>query len=229
MQLLKDILHLFYPNLCSICDKTLLKNETVVCITCNHDLPIHYKKNLKQSVSSVFYGRIPVERAIAFLTFKKGNKTQRLIHELKYNNNQQIGRFLGDWFGNELRNEHEFTNVDYIVPVPLHPKKLKARGYNQVTTFGKRLSEKLQIPYKENVLQRISLTETQTLRQRFERFTNTNTTFQLTDLTIFENKHILLIDDVITTGATIEACCNALLKTNNISLSVAAMAYTEKE
>jgi len=165
--------------------------------------------------------------ANSFLFYREIGKTKRLIHQLKYKGNQEIGVFIGDWFGYLLKSSEKLTNIDYIVPVPLHPKKLKKRGYNQLTTFGNRLTYHLQTTYKPKILIRTSASKTQTFKQRFERFNNNDTKFLLTDHSIFKDKHILLIDDVITTGATLESCCKELLKTNNIKISVVTMAYTE--
>lgn len=228
MRILKDIFHLFYPKICTCCSKNLLKGEAILCVNCRHDLPIieitDYKDN---EIATTFYGRVPIEKAVSFLYYRKKGKARELIHQLKYKNRQEIGEFLGDWFGHQLKQTNVFTDIDFIVPVPLHPKRFKERGYNQVTSFGKKLSKHLDIVYKPNILQRLSNTKTQTLQKRFERFSNTNTKFELTNTSIFKNKHILLIDDVITTGATIEACCNELLKIENITISIATLAYTE--
>lgn len=226
---LKDIFNLFYPDICISCSKSLLKNEKILCAFCCHDLPLININNCYENrVETTFFGRLPIKKTISFLEYKKESIAQKLIHELKYKGNEEVGVFLGNWFGNQLQETKIFNDVDYIIPVPLHKKKEKTRGYNQLTKFGKCLSEKLNISYNDDTLFRISSTKTQTLKQRFERFTNTNTTFSLIDRSIFENKHVLLIDDVITTGATLEACCNELLKTKNITISIATMAYTER-
>lgn len=229
MRFLKDIFYLFYPNLCINCESSLLQNEKFLCAICANDLPIiNDNEHVNVTLQSTFYGRVPVQNVRSFLYYQKAGITQKLIHQLKYKNQPEIGTFLGNWFGNELLTSEVFSTIDYIVPVPLHYQKEKKRGYNQVTLFGKELSKILDIEYKPNILVRTSTTKTQTLKQRFERFSDSNTKFKLTDETIFENKHVLLVDDVITTGATIEACANELLKTKNITISVATMAYTQK-
>lgn len=226
---IQNLLHLFFPSLCACCNRVLLKNEKVLCTFCRNDLPIIETQNhQKNTISSIFYGRIPIKNVVSFLYYRKEGITKKLIQELKYNGNQSIGTFLGNWFGKELKEKNVFSTVDYIIPVPLHPKKEKSRGYNQLTTFGKSLSNILQIPYKSDILSRVSSSKTQTLQQRFERFSNVDTKFFLKDTATLENKHVLLIDDVITTGATLEACCNELLKTKNITISIATIAYTER-
>ena len=228
MLFIKDVFHLFYPKLCVVCEGKLTTNEKILCTFCRHDLPIitvaNYQKN---KITELFYGRIPIEKGMSFLFFRKKGKVRDLIHQLKYKGNQEIGLFLGDWFGEILKENQEFNEVDFIIPVPLYQKRLRQRGYNQVTKFGEKLSEILEIPYKANVLVRTSSTKTQTFKNRFDRFKDIETTFLLTDTLYFENKHVLLIDDVITTGATLEACCNELLKTNNIKISILTMTFTE--
>lgn len=228
MQFLKDFFHLFYPKLCANCKNNLTENETVICTFCRHDLPltnfIDYKKNI---VHVTFYGRVSIEKAYSLLFFRKIGITKKLIHELKYKGNEDIGIFFGNWLGEVLKENKQFSDVDFIVPVPLHLKKMKTRGYNQVTKFGQSLSKHLKISFIENVLIRIATSKTQTFKDRFERFNNLNTKFLLKDASIFTNKHVLLIDDVITTGATLEACIKELQKTKGIKVSILTIAYTE--
>lgn len=229
MQLLKDIFHLFYPSLCINCQTTLLQNEKFLCTFCSNDLPIiDDNEHTNVTLTSTFYGKVPVEKVRSFLYYQKKGVTQKLIHQLKYKNQPEIGNFIAHWFGNRLKDSNVFDTVDFIVPVPLHPQKKKKRGYNQLTLFGKTLSNILAVSYQPDVLIRTSTSKTQTFKERFERFSDNNTKFKLTNHTVFENKHVLLIDDVITTGATIEACATELLKTKNITISVATMAYTQK-
>src|SRR5690606_635529 len=141
-------------------------------------------------ISNSFSGKIPIEMAISFLYYTKGGKTTKLIHELKYKGNQQIGSFIGTWFGHLLNESDKFKQIDFIIPVPLHPKKLKKRGYNQLTTFGESLAEQLNRTYKPKILIRTSSTKTQTLKERFERFSNVDTKFHITDINLFKNKHV---------------------------------------
>mgnify|MGYP000906254986 CR=1 FL=1 len=228
MNYLKDVLHLFFPKICITCESKLLQSEKIICTLCRHDLPmICYKDYKYNKITKAFYGRIPIEKATSFLFYRKDGKTKDLIHHLKYKGNQEIGTFIGDWFGQILANSNEFNTIDCIIPVPLHPKKQKQRGYNQLTTFGLSLSKQLKKPYITGVLIRTSATKTQTLKQRFERFSNSSTKFSVPDRSKLTNKHILLIDDVITTGATLESCCKELLTSENIKISIVTMAYTE--
>jgi len=228
MQYLKDFFHLFYPKLCILCENKLVTNENYLCTYCRHDIPtIDYTDYRKNKITEIFYGRVPIEKGMSLFFFRKKGKVKDLIHQLKYNGNQEVSSFIGYWFGEILYENKEFKDVDYIIPVPLHKSKFKKRGYNQLTKFGTILSTILDIPYKEHLLIKTSSTETQTLKQRFDRFKNIETNFLLTDISFCKNKHILLIDDIITTGATLEACCNELLKTKGIKISIATMAFTE--
>lgn len=223
-----NVLQLFFPKICCTCNAQLLTLEKLICTTCRHDLPLICYKDFKDNkIKSAFSGRIPIEKAASFFFYRKKGKTKKLIHQLKYKGNQEVGNLIGNWFGYQLHQSQEFTNLDYIIPVPLHKKKLKKRGYNQLTTFGMALSKHLNTEYLPNILIKTSRTKTQTFKQRFERFSNNETKFQLTNFTLLKNKHVLLIDDVITTGATLEACCKELLKSDNIKISIATMAYTE--
>jgi competence protein ComFC len=228
MILLKDIFHLFYPNLCTICSQHLVENETVICTFCRHDLPLtNFTDFSENKVTQTFYGSFLLEKAFSLLFYRKKGSTQKLIHDLKYKGNEEIAIFFGNWIGEILKENQEFKTVDYIVPVPLHPKKLRERGYNQVTKFGEQLYHHLQIPFIENNLARISSSNTQTFKARFERFRNLNTTFLLQNPSFFNDKHILLIDDVITTGATLAACAKEFEKSKNCKISILTMAYTE--
>jgi len=228
MRILKDFFRIFYPDLCINCENQLEKNENTVCTFCRHDLPLTNFTNYSENkIAKTFYGRIIIEKANTLLFYRKEGITKKLIHELKYKGNEEIGTFFGNWLGEILKQNNEFSDINIIVPVPLHPKKLKQRGYNQVTKFGEKLSYHLKKPFLENVLLRTSTSKTQTFKARFERFNNNDTKFQSNNTSSFKNKHILLIDDVITTGATIESCAKELQKTEGVKISILTMAYTE--
>ena len=228
MNFLKNLFYLFYPSICSNCSEQLLQNENVICTFCRHDLPLtNFTSYTKNKVSAIFFGRVTIEKAYSLLLFRKEGITKNLIHDLKYRGNEGVGIFFGNWLGEILMKNKEFSTVDLIVPVPIHLKRKKIRGYNQVTKFGERLSTFLNIPFIEDVLVRQSSTKTQTLKARFERFNDLETKFLVNNTTQFKGKHLLIIDDVITTGATLEACARALLKTPDIKISILTMAYTE--
>ncbi|CAL2087979.1 competence protein ComFC [Tenacibaculum sp. 190524A05c] len=227
MRFLKDFFRVFYPKICVGCSNELLSSEKILCNFCSNDLPIlELDDHSNNIVTNSFYGRTKIEKAISFLSFHKKNTTQKLIHELKYNGRQEIGTSLGLWFTENQKDGTFFSNIDYIIPVPIHPKKMRKRGYNQVSSFCKSLSEKFNIPVLEKVLFRGKNSSSQTSKNRLERSKTIENDFMLNHSEEIENKHVLLIDDVITTGATIEACCKELLKTPNLRISVLSIAFT---
>jgi len=228
MSFFENVFNIFFPKVCLSCNDTLSPNEQVICVTCRHDLPLtNFSIEPNNLVEKSFYGRYPIINGTALFYFYKQGTIQKIIHNLKYKNQQQVGTFIGNWLGEEILESNRFQNIDYIIPVPLHKNKLIKRGYNQVTTFGKSLSEKLNIPFKENILIRVSYTKTQTKKIRLDRWKNVQELFYVPNSNKTKNKHILLIDDVITTGATLEACCNAFKKSTGIKISIACMAYTK--
>lgn len=176
-------------------------------------------------LSKTFWGRVELQNASSFLFFKKGGAVQNLMHALKYKGIKEIGELLGNLYSMDLLNFNGFDVPDAIVPVPLHPDKLKKRGYNQSEWFGKGLAEGLKIPIITNALVRNIQTESQTKKNRWSRWQNVEKVFELINPEIIENKHILLVDDVVTTGATLEACSNELLGQKHVRVSVATLAY----
>lgn len=226
--MLKDLFQIFYPDACAVCDKNLVENEKVICTLCRHDLPLTKIDDFHNNfIINKFYGRVTVENAFSLLLYRKKGVTQKMIQELKYRGNEKIGAFFGDWIGSLLKNNQEYKKVDVLIPVPLHSQRFKERGYNQVTLLTEKLSIHLQKPIVENALKRVTSTKTQAFKARFERFNNVDTKFELKDTNAFENKHVLLIDDVVTTGATLEACSKEFLKAKNCKISVITIAAAE--
>jgi ComF family protein len=222
--MLHELLGIFFPKLCIGCNRTLLKNEEFVCTSCLYDLPVtNYHLQKENALEKTFWGRIPVENAFAFLQFRKGNITQRLLHELKYKGNKELGILIGTLYGAELKKH--IHSIDAIVAIPLHPTKLRKRGYNQSDFFAEGLANQLQIENLSPHVIRKKATETQTKKSRFERWENVSDVFELRNPDAFREKHILIVDDVITTGATIEACAKTL-NTINSKISVASIAVT---
>ncbi len=228
MKFLENLFQLFYPKTCITCEKTLFSDEKIICIECRHDLPIIcYTDFEKNNTSEVFKGKVEIYKAVSFLSYKKEGKTKELIHYLKYKNQQVVGSFLGNWFGRILKESHEFDDLFCVVPVPLHPSKYRKRGYNQLTLFGKRLSEHLNTSFQPDVLTCKKVSKTQTKKNRLQRYKSANTRFYLEKNNLPKNIHVLLIDDVITTGATLVACCKELLKIEGIKISIATISITE--
>jgi ComF family protein len=224
---INDFISLVYPQICACCGRTLWKTEDVICSFCDYHLPktrFHLEED--NPVSRIFWGRSPVESAAAFLYFNKGNNVQRLIHLLKYKGRKDIGVFLGKRYGLLLMDSRLFGSADLIIPIPLHPKKLRSRGYNQSDQFAIGLSQSMQIPVGQEILMRKKATETQTRKSRFQRFQNVSEIFAVKATTGLAGRHLLLVDDVITTGSTMEACISALLTVPGIRISIAAIATT---
>jgi ComF family protein len=221
-----DFVSLFFPVTCASCGKTLYKNENNICTYCLYHLPkSNFHLTNDNPVAKIFWGRINIQSAAAFYTFNKGGKVQQLIHQLKYKGQQQVGISLGKLYGHELRNCADFKSVDVIIPVPLHAKKQRKRGYNQSACFAEGLAETMRLAVDSNVLFRSASSETQTKKSRFTRWKNVESIFHVKNEQRILNKHILLVDDVITTGATLEACAQALLKVKGVTVSVATIAY----
>ncbi len=223
----QDLINLFYPDICQICGSELYINQKILCTSCVNELPVtNFHQDNDNPVEKVFYGRIPIENATSLLLFKKKSGVQQLIHSLKYRGHQEIGTYLGNWLGEELAKTNEYTKVEMVIPVPLHKKKLRKRGFNQVEEFGKQISIALNVPYVDDVLQKTSYSTTQTLKSRLARWGNIEESFVLVNSEKIKNKHVLLIDDLITTGATLEACAEVLLEEENVKISIATMAFT---
>jgi len=224
----KAIIDLFFPKVCYACHKVLNDYEEDLCTNCRNELPVtnfHFHKD--NNVSKVFYARVKVEYGTALFRFEKKGLVQQLIHNLKYKGQESIGVFLGDWLGGELKTLKEYSEIDMVIPVPLHKNKLKKRGYNQVAKFAQHIATALNAQYVDNVLLKVTNTQSQVLKNRFARWTNNEELFTLQNTSAIANKHILLVDDLITTGATMEACINVLNQAENVKISVASMAIAQ--
>jgi ComF family protein len=220
----KDFFNLFFPDLCIVCNAHLVSQEDLICIKCLYNLPkTNYHKEIDNPVSRLFWGRTKVEFATAFFIFNKGSNYQDMMHKFKYHGNKEIGYVLGKSFGNQLINS-DFNKIDLIIPVPLHKSKLKKRGYNQSEWISMGLSEAMQKPLDIISVIRSIATETQTRKGRYERWQNVEDIFKVSNESELRGKHILLVDDVITTGSTMEACINTILKVADTKVSVVALA-----
>jgi ComF family protein len=228
LNILNDFLSLFFPFTCDACNDRLLNNESLICARCLYNLPktnYHLEKN--NPVAQIFWGRVEIENATALYFYNKGSKFQKLIHKLKYNGKKEIGFELGKYFASILISSEFYKKFDIIIPVPLHPKREKKRGYNQSYWFALGLNEIYKAEVNSSILYRAVETETQTKKTRFERWKNVDSIFQTRDRLSLQNKHILLVDDVLTTGATLEACAAKLKETENTRVSIATLAVAD--
>lgn len=224
----ESIINLFFPKVCSGCNSFLVVNENVICTVCRHDIPLtNHHLNPENEAFKKFYGRIPVIHTSALLYFHKKGIVQELIHNLKYKGHEEIGTILGEWYAEDLKKIQLLQSVDQIIPVPLHRKKLKERGYNQVTAFGEALSLRLNLVFNDSLLIRNVYSKTQTKKNLLGRTEGIETIFDVSFTEENHNKHFLLIDDVITTGATLEACSRALLKIPGAKISIVCMAMAQ--
>ncbi|MBC7525550.1 MAG: ComF family protein [Flavobacterium sp.] len=225
--MINDLINLFFPKACAGCDSFLQSTEMVICTQCRHDIPLtNHHKTENNEATSKFYGRIPVEFAGALFHFQKKGIVQELIHKLKYKGHQEIGEFIGNWYGEELKDNEILKSVDLIIPVPLHRKRLKKRGYNQVTEFGKALAKTIEANFDETILIRNIYTQTQVKKNLVDRTSVIQNVFGTNYSEKHYNKHFLLIDDVLTTGATLEACGSELMKIPGAKISIVCMAMS---
>lgn len=223
----QHLLNLFFPKSCAACASFLLTQEIVICTDCRHKLPLTNHHLMEENeLTKKFYGRIPLEFGAALFLYHKKGMVQELIHKLKYKGQEDIGEMVGHWFSEDLKSIEIIKSADYIIPVPLHKKRLRTRGYNQVTKFGEALSENLTIPFKDDILIRKVYAKTQTKKNLSGRIDITETTFDVQFDASFHGKHFILIDDVITSGATLESCSRALLKIPNAKISIICMAMS---
>lgn len=216
---------LFYPRLCQICNRSLHAEEKILCLHCNLSLPrTHFHSNAENKAAQLFFGRLKTEHISSFLYFTKDGMTQQLLHRFKYNGKLPVGKTLGSLFAIELKNCGWITEIDLIIPVPLHKKKEKLRGFNQAAVLAQSLGNELNIDVKTDGLARITNTISQTKKTRQARLENVAGAFIIPHSEVLENKHILLVDDVLTTGATLEACALQLLKVKGTKVSIVSVA-----
>lgn len=222
---LHSILNLFYPRVCAACGESLLKDEETVCLKCRYLLPkTGYELNPDNPLAQTFYGRVKFHAVTACFFFAKSGKVQHLIHELKYKGNKEAGVFLGQQLGETIKDAPLFQGIDYLIPVPLHPKREKQRGYNQSLMIAKGINEVMGIPIGDKYLIRAVNTATQTKKSAEERYKNVKDIFEVRFPEELEGKHVLLIDDVLTTGATLESCAHQLENISGIIISAATAA-----
>lgn len=224
----QDFINLFFPELCVACQGSLLNHEYSLCTHCLFDLPrTNFHTDPQNPLFRKLWGHFPFKSAAAFIYFHKGSKVQNIIHQLKYNNKAECGFRMGELYGYDLKLAEQWQGIDLIIPVPLHPKKERLRGYNQSEHIAYGLGSTMNIPISTTCLKRKVNTESQTQKSRFNRYKNLRDAFKIQNSDELTNKHVLLVDDVTTTGATLEACALALLENKNVQISIVCMAYAQ--
>lgn len=227
--LVKDAISLLFPDLCIGCNERLVNQEKYLCLSCSYDLPItNHHLDTDSLVDRRLKARLPVSKVSSYLYFTGGSRVQRIIHHIKYQNGFALAHYLGRQYGDILKDSPLFKDIDIIIPVPLHKKRQRQRGYNQSEYIARGLAEALGAEVSSDNLIRLHHQKSQTKSKgRYERFENMKDMFSVVNPKQFENKNILLVDDVLTTGATVEACGMALLEVPNIQLSIVTLAFTK--
>ncbi len=221
----ESILNLVYPKICQGCGEYLLQHENHICTSCLYEMPkTNYQHKEDNPVARLFWGRTKITNATSLFHFNKGGKFQKLIHKLKYQGKKEIGYELGRQFGFELKSSPAYAHINSVIAVPLHPNKQAKRGYNQSEAIAKGIADVLGIELDNSSLIRTKESETQTKKSRYERWQNVNSIFEVCQEDALTGKHVLLVDDVVTTGSTLEACANKILEINDTSVSIATLA-----
>lgn len=230
LTLIKDsLLHLFYPHVCAGCGTDILPAGSNICVQCIHNLPFSgFEKMDDNPVEKILYGRVQFNKATALLYFTKQSSLQNIMHTFKYRNNKDLGHQLGLIMGNHLLESGRFRHLQALMPLPLHESRTHKRGYNQAEILCNGIAEILQIPVITHAVKRVSATETQTRKSRIERWQNMEGKFILADESSVADKQVLLVDDVITTGATLEACAAALSEVKGVGIYIATLCYADK-
>lgn len=221
---MRNFLELWYPPVCSGCNDTLLEGEKLLCTRCLATVPLtNFHQTDDSMMRSLFFARLPVHRLASLFYYEKIGSVQHLIHELKYNGQEQISTFLGNWLGSELQSIEDFRNIDVVIPVPIHKKRLKTRGYNQVHGFGRAIANCLEAGFRESVIIKTRNTVKQSKLNQSQRISEDNSPYLLNE-SLKEGLNILLVDDVTTTGTTLVLCARELQKIPNVKISIATMA-----
>lgn len=227
--ILSDTVHLFYPHICTGCGSDLLNPDSLLCLKCITNLPAtNFALYANNPVEKIFWGRIPLTAAHSEYYFSKNALIQQLIHQLKYKRNISIGMYLGELMGKSLVESNRFDTVDALIPLPLYPDKERKRGYNQAAIICDGMSSVMNIPVIKNNVLRQRYTDTQTKKHRIERWENVAGSFTCKIPGQLSGKHLLLVDDVVTTGATLEACGSTIAAVENVQLSIATLAHAPK-
>lgn len=211
-----------------MCGRVLLREERHLCLDCLSSLPFTYFWNWKDNpAEQIFWGRVYFQRVASLILYRDESPYRSIIHQFKYNRQVSLGRYLGSMLGKRLKESEPFNGIDAIIPVPLHPFKKWKRGYNQANIIAKAIGKELNVPVLNGILVRTTFTSTQTTKDPQHRWKNVEKAFKLRRGDRIKGCHILLVDDVLTTGATLEACGTALLKAEGCTVSVATLAFVE--
>lgn len=225
----RSLLHIFFPHCCVGCGTDVLSNQQILCLACITQLPVtNFHLYADNPVQQIFRGRLPLVNATSYTYFTKDSLLQQLMHQLKYNNRKNIGTWFGRRIGEALKTSPRFTMPDALVPVPLFAARERKRGYNQAQLLCEGMAESLELPVWKDVVIRSTLTETQTRKNRIQRWQNMEGKFSVIQPAAIQGRHLLLVDDVLTTGATLEACGRALLTAGQVKLSIATMAFATR-
>lgn len=226
--IIEDFISLFYPRYCRGCYETLVKGEDLLCTQCLLEMPkSHYHLQQDNPFYLKFRGRLPVKHVMTLFKFVKESRVQQVLHALKYRQQPELGEMLGRVYGMDLAEAHYKNSFDLIIPVPLHRSRRRIRGYNQSEEFGKGLSRVLEVPCNDTYMMRSAKTETQTHKTKLSRWENVNRVFRVVKPEMIAEQRILLVDDVVTTGATLEACGQVLVDAGCSELSIACIAATQ--
>lgn len=229
MNLFDDFISLFFPRTCYACGNSLFQNEKIICTSCLLHLPkTNFHKTSENPVSKVFWGRVNLTTATSMYFYRKGGKVQHLIHQLKYKGHKEIGIFLGEIYGSQLKESALYNDIDLIIPIPLHQSKLKKRGFNQAELFARGLAQSMQKEMDLKSLVRQIATSTQTKKTRYKRWENVSEIFKLEIPENINGKKILVVDDVITTGATMEAFIQCIQKAENVQVCAVSIAFASQ-
>ncbi len=223
--MISSLIDLFFPRVCLACSQFIPIDMHGICLRCRHELPVtNFHLSADQTFERVLAGRAKIVQGTALFHFEKKGLVQQLLHKLKYKGYESIGCILGDWLGGELRLIPSYQNIDVVLPVPLHKKRERQRGYNQVAKFAMHIAKALQADYLDTVLIKTTHTPSQIKKKRLARWHDTKAVFAINDYRPIQNKHILLVDDLVTTGATLEACIQVLNIAPHIKISIATIA-----
>ena len=229
-EIVKAFSHLFFPDICYGCGSDLVKSNQILCLRCLHQLPYtRFEQQPANPVEKIFWGRIPIQNAASLFYFTKDSIVERLLHQLKYGGKKEVGIYCGRLMGHAIKQSGLFNEIDALVPLPLFKTKEHKRGYNQSNLLCEGIAEITGMPVWKEVIERSAATETQTHKNRVERWENIRERFSLKDTGSLTGKHVLLIDDVITTGATLEACGTELLKADQVKVSILTLAYSSSK